>query len=341
MALKPKQAACDPCRKAKVACDHTRPVCSRCRNGRKSTACTYRGSPFRRNRAELNRGITSNPSTRGEDPLLAIPTQLHPRRDPGYLGPSSHVTIFNRIDHGIIQGADDATNIPPPSLLPPHFTSPSRVKEAANLLLQLHGKFDLIGTSSLITFWLAKGVNLALAEPFVQTCMEVMEQLRLTLQANQHGSFLETITRLLHNSGQPFEFHAGTDLAAYLSQLSGQEARLECLGICLAAVARASIDIPFFPPVYTTETERLELRTLIQSLNDSLLGLCLSLECLNDLQLVFQYENWILHSYTDGDQSKFELLTDEQCFVDTRQNRSNSVASSGRHHCLSVRSRLS
>jgi hypothetical protein len=33
--------ACEPCRKRKVACDHTHPVCRRCQAGKKATQCEY------------------------------------------------------------------------------------------------------------------------------------------------------------------------------------------------------------------------------------------------------------------------------------------------------------
>lgn len=52
-----RRAACDPCRKAKLACGHERPVCARC-SERKASTCVYRASPFKRIRTSH-----SNPST--------------------------------------------------------------------------------------------------------------------------------------------------------------------------------------------------------------------------------------------------------------------------------------
>lgn len=39
--LNGRLAACDPCRSRKVACDHTRPVCNRCRRRASSSECVY------------------------------------------------------------------------------------------------------------------------------------------------------------------------------------------------------------------------------------------------------------------------------------------------------------
>lgn len=76
------------------------------------------------------------------------------------------------------------------------------------------------------------------------------------------------------------------------------------LGYFFSAVTRATIDIPFFPSLYTIEKEQYSLRRLTTKLSDCALEICLSLDCLNDLQLFFQYENFIVHSYMDGDQSE-------------------------------------
>ena len=45
-------------------------------------------------------------------------------------------------------------------------------------------------------------------------------------------------------------------------------------------------------------------------LSDRCLEMCLSLDCLNDMQLLLQYENWIIHTFLDGDQSKQTFRSD-------------------------------
>ncbi|KAJ3497072.1 hypothetical protein NLG97_g2177 [Lecanicillium saksenae] len=42
------QAACDPCRARKVACDHARPACSRCRAKNRANECTYSANVSRK-----------------------------------------------------------------------------------------------------------------------------------------------------------------------------------------------------------------------------------------------------------------------------------------------------
>lgn len=150
-------------------------------------------------------------------------------------------------------------------------------------------------------FWLAKGANLALAEPFVAQCTQSVSQLFTYHDENWH---LVYARRLLHNSAQPLQFDETSDLASFSAQFLDHNSRWETLGIFFAAVTRATIDIAFFPSLYTTEQEQYTLRRLCTKLCDLALEISLSLDCLNDLQLIMQYENFIVHSYVDGDQSK-------------------------------------
>jgi len=43
-----KQQACEPCRKAKIACDHGLPVCERCRRRKVPGKCVYVDAPLTR-----------------------------------------------------------------------------------------------------------------------------------------------------------------------------------------------------------------------------------------------------------------------------------------------------
>ncbi|KAI8712229.1 hypothetical protein NCS52_01320600 [Fusarium sp. LHS14.1] len=63
------------------------------------------------------------------------------------------------------------------------------------------------------------------------------------------------------------------------------------------------MDIPFFPHLYQTNEQEIELRELLLRLIACSLDICLSLDCLNDLQHVLQYEYCIINSYVYGDQS--------------------------------------
>lgn len=47
-----KKAACNPCRRSKVACGHEQPVCHRCIQRGQSVACVYREAPFKKRKIQ-------------------------------------------------------------------------------------------------------------------------------------------------------------------------------------------------------------------------------------------------------------------------------------------------
>lgn len=301
-----RRAACDPCRKAKVACGHERPVCARCRHSEeKASTCVYRASPFKKRcsaSTALPRDITlalfrSQPSKSPESP--SIP-RLNHYPNPGYLGPSSHVAIFNHILSEQDSSYDASSLVPSVSVsLDEH---PS-AKQGALLTRQLLSSFDLSALKNLVTFWRAKGANLAVAEPYVDLCTDSLNYTSLSIFQGPEWH-LEFSSSLLKNTAQPLEFNHATNISTYSTQFLGNHTRWETFGIFLSAAIQATRDVLFFPPLYTTSTRNQELRRLLTRLTDCSLDICLSADCLNDLQLVLQYENFIVHSYVDGDQSR-------------------------------------
>jgi hypothetical protein len=166
-------------------------------------------------------------------------------------------------------------------------------------------EFRIASLTDLVKFWLAKGVNLALADPIVLQCTESAEQTLASRRLTDSNGYNSLVQDLVKNSACPLAFAKTSTLSEYVHQFCGQNIRLETLGIFLVTVIRASIDIPFFPPLYTTEAERHRFRQLGTALINCALELCLSIDCLNDLQLIFQYEHWIVMAYVQGDQSRW------------------------------------
>jgi hypothetical protein len=56
-----KAASCEPCRKAKIACDHERPVCKRCQHRGLNSSCFYHPAPL----------------TKVRRPNVGTPTDVH------------------------------------------------------------------------------------------------------------------------------------------------------------------------------------------------------------------------------------------------------------------------
>lgn len=307
--MKPKQAACDPCRKAKLACGHEQPVCARCVLRHKKSICVYRASPFKRTRLQtpLSSPAPEAPHNCREPhqpPELQSPSTSTPGHNrypnPGFLGLSSHVAIYNHILSEDNASHDAMAVAPPSASLHEH---PS-ARQGALLMKELLSLFDLNDLISLVTYWRATGANLTGAEPFVDLCADLGNYNSLsTFQSPEWH--LEFSAQLLQNTTRPLNFSAQTTVSTYSAQFLGSRSRWETLGIFLSAAIQATRDVSFYPSLYNTSSGNRELRRLLTRLNDCALDICLSADCLNDLQLVLQYENFIIHSYVDGDQSKY------------------------------------
>lgn len=173
---------------------------------------------------------------------------------------------------------------------------------------------------SLVSFWRAKGANLALSGPFVEICAESASCTSLSSFQGEDWH-VGLAQRLIENTARPLEYDATTSFASYSAQFLESRTRWETLGFFLSAVLRATMDVPFFPSLFTTATQRREFQAMLMRQLGCFLDVCISMDCLNDLQLFLQYEYFIIHSYMDGDQSKQWWLHMRRCIISTLTNQ--------------------
>lgn len=176
---------------------------------------------------------------------------------------------------------------------------------------------DIPKLHHLVFAWLGKKVNLPLAEPFVSCSADatldlgnLLSSTSATVAVRSGGGqlsstwFSQHASLLLKNTRDPINLERDMTVNAFLSQMLGNNLRWETLGIFFTAATRAAIDTVFFPSLYNNDQERENLIKTLTSMGDWCLETCLSLDCLNDLQLILQYENFIVHSQVDGEQSR-------------------------------------
>lgn len=238
--------------------------------------------------------------------------------NPGYLGISSHSTLFNQVSSG---GESDPSSLPPASTRsrpgsPIHLLDNQVVTDRAIHALTRLDRIDISKITPLVHLWLDKGTNLPLAEPFVAGCLESVKQWRQLLTSDpmiEAGDFGPEsmgsiyVKALLANTRKPIVMHRGMSPQEFLAQILEKNLRWESLGIFFIAAARAAYDISSFTPLYSTHEQRHRLIKTLTYIGDCCLETCIELDCLNDLQLVLQYENFIVHSQVDGDQSEYCL----------------------------------
>lgn len=234
-------------------------------------------------------------------PIPALTRNCYP--NPGYLGASSHVAIFDHLSSKenplrVSSLTAEATSLPAfdSSLEFEGEIQAAKVSKCIKTLLQ---EFPLKGLIDLISFWRATGPNLSLAEPFVDLCYSAWDNSRAALPQD-----LAYARWLIQNSTHPLADGPSFTLEQYASQFLGPSTRLETVGLLFCAVIRAASEVNIFPSLYLTSDRRQTLLGLALNITNVAVEICLSMDRLNDLQLVLQYENFISHSFVFGVQCK-------------------------------------
>lgn len=314
--------ACNPCRSSKLSCDHMRPVCSRCKSRDISDACSYRDRPFKKRKLQasqeeatiIQQNAVASAITTSLFEYNSRKSQRYP--NPGYLGSSSHTTFF---DH--LSGNE-------PSLEPKDFqecanehkrtlgyaVTEEKIEQGALLINQVRSYSKSSLWESLVREWINGGINLPVAEPFTLSCAiasrkAIDSHAAESMEVCKGPKDASTISKkLFSNSCKPLILAPEANIEAFCDQFCRNDPRWETLGLYFTAISRATIDIAHWSGLYSSEQDRRALRKFAMQYSDACLDIALALDCLNDLQLMLQYENFILHSLVDGDQSKLLSL---------------------------------
>jgi hypothetical protein len=127
-----------------------------------------------------NAGPSSSPAHHSISPETTSTSTIRQWRypNPGYLGASSHSTLFNQV---LLGAETDSTSSLPPSLCSisissAHPTWDQIVIDRAMCTLARLERIAISTITSLIRHWPASGVNLPLAGPFVINYLESVKQ---------------------------------------------------------------------------------------------------------------------------------------------------------------------
>lgn len=238
------------------------------------------------------------------DSTPATSPQSQPYPNPGFLGSSSHSTIFNKVSSFALRSSDSHLHDTLQSSSHRHMPKDTAVVERAIDTLRQFSPTEIAHLKSLIFVWLDQGTSLPLAEPLIVPFAEVVVQAANAAPSPAANDWVsEHANSLMENAGRPIILHSNTSVADFFTQLLGEHLRWEVLGIFFTAASRAAIDTPSFPALYTKSGQQWDLIRSLTYIGDCCLEACLAADCLTDLQLVLQYENCIVHSQVDGDQS--------------------------------------
>lgn len=230
--------------------------------------------------------------------------------NPGYLGSSSHSAIFTHFStHANVNNGGIFSSSAEQS---PRLDSHSQGLQVATLqqLLSDITCIDIDCMKKAIDDWMRTGANLSLAGPFVQRCAQAIQSivkdfaLRQPLVTNISILLAELQETLTRNSTSSIVLSNKSIFSDLSAQLIGEHVRWESWGLFFIAAARATLDQKIYPSLHSSDVQRHKTLKQLTDIGNAFLEICLSLDCLNDLQLILQYENYILHTSVYGDQSR-------------------------------------
>ncbi len=266
--LNGRPQACDPCRSRKVACDHTQPICNRCRKRNQDNDCIYTVSThtvpasLRSARLRSERSVTrpSSGSSRDVESTgrMSTPTDaaasLRPSHNnsasqsprastlyraplpgSGYLGFTSYSTVYeetrNRLNH--LKG----TPIVSSDSSPDNYTRPSE-HTTGSLSLPTLG-ISLIVLRNLPDLSIKEVPPRESPHPLFRwnrgAAQIVLESLQEYLPSqSRHEDRLEELAHLLYrNTSKPVNDNL-EDSEEWIAQFVGQNLRWESLGLLFA-----------------------------------------------------------------------------------------------------------
>jgi hypothetical protein len=232
--------------------------------------------------------------------------------NPGYLGSSSHKKIFDHIPRSDEneQESSDSYFKHDEHVRFGVGVDDSSIAYGAKIIEDIHQCVQVLSCCKLVLAWNGQQINLALAGSIIGDCSTTIENLFDGFTGGS-GEALRMSRDLFWNSCRPLRIESTSTFEEFCTSFCQGNARWETIGLCFTAVSRATIDMTCFDGLFNTEQQRLSIRKLATRFSDSCLDIALSLDCLNDLQLLLQYENFINHSFVDGDQSELPNYTIE------------------------------
>ena len=327
-----KQQACEPCRKAKIACDHTLPICDRCKRRKVASRCVYVDAPMTRSPVEARKNSIHIPltPTTGSSVSPRVPLST-PDSKPtvisgpfiksgGFFGPTSFSAVFleNRENLGNddIQISNDSLPDPTPDeslqsqtflmLASNEFRGPPRVALGAKVLRALP---DHHTCKFLLEWYFENTHECTFHKPSLMTVA--------TSVWNTYGKYLKEPRRLgdlEHISSQLCQ-NAETALPEFedydnwLASFCGTNLRWETLGAVFGALTSATLSLPERDAFFCTQRGQRKNRKHFAMEMKDCVQTCLTLsnylDLINMQMVCLLAKNLILQTVLSGDTSEF------------------------------------
>ncbi|CCD55295.1 similar to transcription factor Cys6 [Botrytis cinerea T4] len=333
-----KQPACEPCRKAKISCDHGLPVCDRCKRRKSSAKCIYLSAPMTRRlptegsntsrEREQATGILSTPTPTPTPSVISThdhllspdsrPTEPGRIQSGGFFGPTNFSAVFEENRENIgndIQISNDSSALPSYDSLQTHnflmlpgntFGGSPRIQLGIKILQKLPDK----RTCDHLLKWHLERMggcspHIPRQTP-VQIAHSLWSQWGKELKEPRRLDDIESIsTHLCRNSEHHLQ--EAEDYQPWLEGITGAHMRWESVGLIFAALCRCVLSLSERDAFFTTQPgQRKDRKHFAMELKDCIQA-CVTLsnymDYINTVMVGLLTENLIITTVIMGDAS--------------------------------------
>jgi hypothetical protein len=318
--------ACEPCRKRKIACDHTLPVCQRCKRRKTASACAYLAAPMTQKpdvEPELP-NLSSLPALDIASPALTR-ASIHSGSSPPnaashailtnssvFFGPTSFSAVFHEnqenlgpVQNGDVVSATDSaleqkTGVENDAL-DAHLVGLGRKvlsrlpdQQTCNLLLERH---------------VHQNDNDGWFKPATQYCSDTLWSTYGTyLIGSKSTTEIETVSRILCQNART-NLQEPDDPQEWLDSFTGPNLRWEALGLLLSACCYGAMSSPESESFTGQDGRRRENKQFVRETKECIsicVTLCSHTDFVNPIMVALLYNNNLLLSVlgVGGDTSK-------------------------------------
>ena len=298
-------ASCEPCRKAKIRCDHGRPVCSRCRRRALQSECYYHPAP-------LTKPSTSN---RQEDAALNGPILAPKSITQSQTNGSVADTLSSAPSVGSVRSHENISVLNGSSVQsgPRRFTYSKQTGEhiaiVSKVLSQMRHMDEI---SRLCQSYYASNqaciVPSCLILPALAPISALVEQHGLFRSSSDEPALSRWAEAVVRSTSTAVSITATLTPAEFVRMHTGANLRLEYLGIILCLAARSTI----FELAQENDSYDAFIRDLYWC-STACLRLARELTPLNDAMTWLSVNDFTLTTSIEGDSSKWHPPNLEHC----------------------------
>lgn len=324
-----KEQACEPCRKAKMRCDHTLPVCQNCRRRNITDRCVYVEAPQTRPKSQRassqalpqpqynpytappSFGTTPSESTHGygRNEVFEEETSLL-RPSSGFYGPTSFSAIYNENDLGPRIDSPQDQNLLQFSTENDQTDEQmsSRTALGVKVLNQLPNQATC---DRLFEIYANKSFDKSFHKPTMIFCMSSLwSTFGQALRQPRKSKDLRDIAQVLSRNTMSV-LRDADDADTWLDSLSGQNLRWELMGLLFCSMGNVLLGTPEEDSFWATQsgrrTRRRDFAMEMNQCTQDCVKLSSQMDNINLLMVSLLFKRNILESQCTGDTSKYPL----------------------------------